>query len=163
MPKSDLLAVAFTDLNGNDKYNPGKDTLIASLEDTNNDHVVSVGDTIHWGTYPAIPDGSASGTGGTFTSADDTVTNVLLDDNTGVVVETAAGTVNWFADPNLEEFFTLDNNGGIESHLRDSINFIATDEVLANPNVLGPGLPNFEVGTSAFQLGDQAFLDVLIL
>src|SRR5262245_57631831 len=67
MPSSDLLAVAFTDLNGNNKYNPGKDTLIAALWDTNNAGVVSVGDTIQWGTYPAIPDGSASGTGGIYT------------------------------------------------------------------------------------------------
>jgi hypothetical protein len=34
MAKSDLLAVAFTDLNGNDKYNKGKDALIAALVDT---------------------------------------------------------------------------------------------------------------------------------
>ena len=69
MAKDALLAVAFTDLNGNDKYNPGKDTLIAALVDTNNDNTASVGDTIVWGTYPAIPDGSASGTGGIFTSS----------------------------------------------------------------------------------------------
>ena len=53
MPKSDLLAVAFTDVNGNDKYNAGKDTLIAALVDTNKDGVVSVGDTIQWGEIPS--------------------------------------------------------------------------------------------------------------
>ena len=48
MPRDSLLAVAFTDLNGNDKYNPGKDALIAAIVDTNNDNTVSVGDTIKW-------------------------------------------------------------------------------------------------------------------
>ena len=38
MPRDNLLAVAFTDLNGNDKYNPGKDALIAAIVDTNNDN-----------------------------------------------------------------------------------------------------------------------------
>ena len=69
MPRDNLLAVAFTDLNGNDKYNPGKDALIAAIVDTNNDNTVSVGDTIEWGTYPEITDGSASGTGGIYTSS----------------------------------------------------------------------------------------------
>jgi hypothetical protein len=169
MPKSDLLAVAFTDVNGNDKYNPGKDTLIASLVDTSNDHVVSVGDTIHWGTYPAIPDGSASGTGGIYTSLDDTVTRVLLADSTGVIVEASGGTdniVGWFANSNLEEFLTQSPSAPnhIESHLVDSITILTTaDSVFAIAGAGGPGAPNTTLSASAAQPGDQAFLDVHIL
>jgi hypothetical protein len=77
MPKADLLAVAFTDLNGNDKFNPGKDTLIAALVDTNNDGTVNVGDTVVFDTYPRIPDGSESGIGGTFNGVDQTVMDVV--------------------------------------------------------------------------------------
>jgi hypothetical protein len=165
MPKSDLLAVAFTDLNGNDKYNQGKDTLIATLEDTNNDGVASVGDTVHWGAYPAIPDGSASGRGGTYQSPDDTVTDVLIDDGTGLAVHTAdGGTVFWFANSTLEEVITSNTgNGNIESHLLDSITDpTIPDEIFTDPEVFGPGDPNFPVFESTFQLGDQGFLDVKI-
>lgn len=165
MPKSDLLAVAFTDLNGNDKYNPGKDELIAALVDTSNDGVVSVGDTVVWGTYPAIPDGRNSGTGGTYQSPDDTVTDVLIDDGTGVAVHTAdGGTVLWFASTTLEEIITSGTgSGGVESHLIDSITDpTIKDAVFTDPGASGPGDPNFPVEESTFQLGDQLFLDVKI-
>src|SRR5262245_50516977 len=108
MSKSDLLAVAFTDLNGNHKYNAGKDTLIAALVDTNHDGVVSVGDTVHWGTYPKLPDGSNSGVGGIFTSPDLTVTSIgSTNSSTQVGVGTANGSVVWVATPNAEQFLTL--------------------------------------------------------
>jgi hypothetical protein len=34
--------------------------LALALVDTNNDHTVSVGDTVVWGQYPALPDGIAA-------------------------------------------------------------------------------------------------------
>jgi hypothetical protein len=165
MAKSDLLAVAFTDLNGNDKYNPGKDTLIAALVDTNNDNAVSVGDTVVWGTYPKIPDGSESGTGGIYTSSDLTVTSVLSVTSASVEVDTAEGTVFWSATPNLEQFATFFSGASSpESNLVDSITLPqADDTIFADPAVPGPGNPNTFVDVSTFQLGDQAFLDVLIL
>jgi hypothetical protein len=164
MAKSDLLAVAFTDMNGNHKYNPGKDTLIASLVDTNRDGVASVGDTVHWGTYPAIPDGRASGIGGQYLSPDLTVTNVLNATSTEVRVETAIGVVYWSATPNVELFFALAAGNGLpESFLLDSINIPGDlDQILTDPALDGPGNPNFPVDTSAFQLGNQGFLDIFI-
>jgi hypothetical protein len=72
MAKSDdLLAVAFTDVNGNDKYNPHKDTLIAALVDTNHDGIVSAGDTIQFGSYPSV-------VGGTYTGDDYVITGTAL-------------------------------------------------------------------------------------
>jgi hypothetical protein len=165
MPNSDLLAVAFTDLNGNDKYNQGKDTLIAALVDTNNDGVVSVGDTIQWGTYPKIADGSESGTGGIYTSLDTLVTNVSVNTSIQVEVQTADGTVSWIANPNAELFRTADlSNIATESVLRDIINFPGiADEIHTNPLVPpGPGAPSTSIDFSTSQLGDQAFLDVII-
>src|SRR5262245_35034523 len=164
MPSSDLLAVAFTDLNGNNKYNPGKDTLIAALWDTNNDGVVSVGDTIQWGTYPAIPDGSASGTGGIYTQilfTTVTAVNPVFDPNLLVSVQTTAGTVIWAANPNAEAFST---NGpfGLESSLVDSINLLLEDRILTTTTAPGPGLPNTNLDVHTLQSGDQAFLDVWI-
>src|SRR5262245_49137534 len=95
MPKDDFLAVAFTDLNGNHKFNPRKDLLIAALVDTNNDNMPSVGDTVLWGTYPAIPDGSESGTGGLYTSLDGTVTEVTTLTDFTLQVTTASGRISW--------------------------------------------------------------------
>jgi hypothetical protein len=163
MPRDALLAVAFTDLNGNDKYNPGKDTLIASLVDTNNDNIVSVGDTIHWGTYPAIPDGSESGTGGVFLSSDSTVEEVLRADSTGVLVDTAGGLVEWFDAPISFEEFLTQGQLGVGVQLVDANNLLQVeDAIFVNPSLASPGLPNTAVNETASQLGDQAFLDVNI-
>jgi hypothetical protein len=162
MPKSDLLAVAFTDLNGNDKYNPGKDTLIAAIVDTNNDGIVSVGDTVQFGTYPLIPDGSESGTGGTYLAFDRTITQVDFTSSTAVQVETGTvGSVGFFATPNEETFRTT--GLALESELNDSINFLTVpDTIFTNTTALGPGAPNTDIDVSALQPGDQAFLDVFI-
>src|SRR5262245_28026989 len=163
MPSSDLLAVAFTDLNGNNKYNPNKDTLIAALVDTSGDGVVSVGDTIQWGTYPAIPDGSASGVGGIYTRVESTITNVVDASSSLVSVETARGSVVWFASANQEEFQTRNALNEPESRLLDSINFpTLPDAIVADSTAFGAGAPNFDVQVLTPQLGDQGFLDVLV-
>src|SRR5262245_14756409 len=73
MAKDKILAVAFTDLNGNDKYNAGKDELIAALVDTDGSGSATIGDTITFGTFPRL-DGQQAGT---FLAADATVTNVI--------------------------------------------------------------------------------------
>jgi hypothetical protein len=164
MAKDNLLAVAFTDQNGNNKYNPGKDTLIAAIVDTNNDNTVSVGDTIDWGTYPAIPDGSASGTGGEYTSLVTTITNVRFQEDTSVMVDTNLGRVAWTASPNVEQFATIAGFHLVESNLTDSIREPTNeDTIFADRDVAGPGQPNMSVDVSTPQLGDQAFLDVLLL
>jgi hypothetical protein len=155
--------VAFTDVNGNDKYNAGKDTLIAALVDTNNDHTVSVGDTIHWGTYPSV-------IGGTYTSPDDTITAFeLFDDASGTAVRvtTADGTVSWGAGVNAEQFSTVVTAtfpNVFESFLRDSFTQDPPDEIQVDPTTPapGPGLPNTQVVEIGEQPGDQAFLDVYI-
>src|SRR5262249_53509364 len=123
---------------------------------------VSVGDTIHWGTYPAIPDGSASGTGGTFLSSDSTITAVHQADGTAIFVDIANGSVFFQSTPHLEE---LIGNGflGTSIHLVDSIDFLAIDDkILSDPTVDGPGLPNTSLVTTVLQAGDQGFLDIFI-
>src|SRR5262249_18143442 len=90
---ADVLAVAFTDQNGNHTYEPGTDTLIASLLDANNDGVVSVGDRVHWGTYPTTFD--VDGPRGNFTGPDEFVQAVVGVVSDGVVVRTALGDIAW--------------------------------------------------------------------
>jgi hypothetical protein len=173
MPAGEFLAIAFTDMNGNHKFNPGKDTLIAALVDTNKDNAVSVGDTVQWGTYPAIPDESASGIGGTYTSPDSTVTGVAAVGITFVEVATALGpifggfdfgTILWRADPNLEQFLSAFPSGVRESHMFDSITETGSEDLIdVEANTFGPGQPSMSVDhVSTPQLGDQAFLDVFL-
>jgi hypothetical protein len=154
---ADVLAVAFTDQNGNHTYEPGTDTLIASLLDINNDHVVSVGDRIHWGTYPTTFD--VNGPRGTFTGPDELVTNVGGANSLAVEVETAFGTVFWglfFGD----EFIT--GNPFIQFRLQEN-NIFQVDHIFANPNGQGPGHPDTPVAISSGQAGNQGFFDVQIL
>src|SRR5262245_51106388 len=159
MPSSDFLAVAFTDLNGNHKYNAGKDTLIAALVDTNHDGVPSIGDTVHWGTYPAILDGSASGVGGKYLSPDSLVLGVTIS-STFIEARTAGGTVDWFKSPNLEGFITSSPMQPVpESSLTDSINFLTTeDRIFTTPGNVGQ--PNQPLDVHTLQPGNQGFLDV---
>jgi hypothetical protein len=159
---ADVLAVAFTDQNGNHTYEPGTDTLIASLLDTNNDHVVSVGDRIHWGTYPTTID--VDGPRGSFTGPDILVEGVGSANSEGVEVETALGSVSWvhvegaprrafdlFATDGGDSIFGLDTSNG------------SGDLFFANPSVQGPGQPDTPVDTFNLNpVGNQGFLDVLI-
>ena len=78
MPKKttpDFLAVAFTQGNNNDKFDKA-DTVIAGISDANHDGVVSVGDTVTFGTIPDT-DGTPLGA---YTHADSSVQSVLLAD-----------------------------------------------------------------------------------
>jgi len=163
MPKKDdLLAVAFTDVNGNDKYNENKDTLIAALVDTNDDDRVSAGDTIQFGSYPSV-------FGGTYTGDDYVIrtTDTVTFSDSAVQVTTVDGqAVRWSADLDSEEFFTaVAGSTQFETFLRDGIaESIPDDEIQAHPNVPG-GLaqPDTLVTELVFQPGDDPFLDVLIL
>jgi hypothetical protein len=154
---ADVLAVAFTDQNGNHTYEPGTDTLIASLLDTNNDHVVSVGDRIHWGTYPTTAD--VNGPRGNFTGPDLLVEGVGSASSSGVEVQTALGNVSWAHVEGTRAFDLFATAGG------DS--FLALDRTLpgdllfADPSVQGPGQPDTPVDTFGAP-GNQGFLDVLI-
>ena len=93
--QASILAVAYSDVNGNGKFDGNKE-LIADLVDTNHDKTVSVGDTVVFGTYPLHVDGTAGR--GTFTQTTETITILGSNDANNVNVETAAGVVTWFHD-----------------------------------------------------------------
>jgi hypothetical protein len=156
---ADVLAVAFTDQNGNHTYEPGTDTLIASLLDTNNDHVVSVGDRIHWGTYPTSAD--VDGPRGNFTGPDLLVEDVSFASSSVVELQTALGSVSWLhiegARP-FEIFSTATTDGVAFSALDRTL---PGDSIFADPSVQGPGQPDTPVNSFGAP-GNQGFLDVLI-
>jgi hypothetical protein len=158
MAKEKFLAVAFTDVNGNDNYNPGKDVLIAALQDTDLSGSVTLGDTVILGDYPRL-DGSIAGT---LLGPDTTITRVDVATSTEVGVGVANGNIDWFAGPGAELFFTQPAPNTTELFLQDAILAASSDIVVANSSVLGPALPNTDVNESTVRFGDQPFLDVFI-
>jgi hypothetical protein len=134
--------------------------LIASLLDTNNDHVVSVGDRIHWGTYPTTSD--VDGPRGNFTGPDLLVEGVSLASSGGVEVQTALGNVAWAQSGGTRAFDLFATAGGDSIFGLDTTSG-AGDSFFANPSVQGPGQPDTPVDTFNLNpVGNQGFLDVLI-
>jgi hypothetical protein len=154
-PELHLLAVAFTDQNGNHKYEPRKDLLMASLLDTNRDGAASAGDTIHWGTYPTTFD--VDGPRGTFRSPDELVTFVLPGDHL-VEVQTALGSVLWEDLRFLGERFVIT---GV-SILQDARTLQSEINVTATIPGGFPGSPDTNVDLRTFLPRDDGFLDVLL-
>jgi hypothetical protein len=161
---ADVLAVAFTDQNGNHTYEPGTDTLIASLLDINNDHVVSVGDRIHWGTYPTTFD--VNGPRGNFTGPDELVTSVEVANSFQVSVQTALGFVVWVDQPTGKQQF---ETGNATSNFSVSLGDVGvgdprdTDHIFVDPGQQGPGHPDTPASIALALPGNEGFLDVLIL
>jgi hypothetical protein len=159
MTKEKFLAVAFTDVNGNDNYNPGKDVLIAALQDTDLSGSVTLGDTVIFGDYPRL-DGSIAGT---LLGPDTTITRVDVATSTDVLVGVANGNIDWFAGPGGELFFTQTASFASELFLSDGIfSAGAVDIVSADSSVSGPAGPNTDVNETTPRLLDQPFLDVFI-
>lgn len=155
-----FLAVAFTDVNGNNKFD-GKDTLIAGLIDTDKSKDASVGDTVTFGTYPHLSGKEA----GTYLSNDSLVTNVVQDNSEAVVVDVADGQVGLFhTSQDTEVLYTSLFVGGLESQFQDHFGTGGGgDRVFADSNVNGPGDPETGVELDVvLRSGDQDFLDVLI-
>src|SRR3954453_19966758 len=86
-----VLAIAWTDLNGNHTYEAKEYSLIAELLDTNEDHVVSTGDTVIADQYPMNAEASRFGR---FLVPSETVTNVL-NVGSGVAVDIPSGVIAW--------------------------------------------------------------------
>jgi hypothetical protein len=156
-PELHLLAVAFTDQNRNHKYEPGKDLLIASLLDTNRDGSASVGDTIHWGTYPTTFD--VNGPRGTFRSLDTLVTFVLPGDHlVEVQTEDPLGSVLWEDLPFLGERFVITGS----TILQDALPRVAEINVTPSAPGITVGAPDTPVDIRTFLERNDGFLDVLL-
>jgi hypothetical protein len=169
-----LLAVAFTDVDGNHTYEPNKDLLISALRDTNNDGTVSAGDTIQWGTYPTSFDGSTPR--GTYTSADVTISFGIVENagaSAAIAAFTETGLVIWndqffFDDfgnsiPQNQVFETGNSIFDIDSLLLDGFPAPNGDTISVQPVIQGPGQPDTVVvlGNSAATAND-GWLEVAI-
>ena len=84
-------AVAWTDKNDNHTYESATDSLIAEVVDTNDDGIVSIGDTVIADRYPLTVHASGFGT---FGLTSETVTGVQ-DIGIGVSVNIPSGFISW--------------------------------------------------------------------
>jgi hypothetical protein len=157
-PQGRILAVAFTDLNGNDKFD-GKDALQSAVVDTNGDNKIDVGDTVQFGTFPLHLDGTGVGH---FLEKSETITQVFQDSPNDVLVSVADGNIVWSTDATQQNWSTATGFGGqLGIGIGDAITANFNDTIEAHAGV-GPGMPDSTVAESAFQPGDQPFLDVFI-
>ena len=159
-----LLAVAFTDMNGNHTYDTG-DVLIVALLDTSRDSVPSAGDTVIADRYPLDCAASGFGTFGV-TSLDVTSAQATG----GTVMALAGGTTfTWYPigtdphhGPGVE--WVVWNIGGIGSNhflLDDTISDNSADGlyVPALDNVLLPDMP-IDPNVDCFDATNNSFLDI---
>lgn len=139
-----LLAVAFTNDDGVAGYNANTDNLIAALLDTNNDGVVSVGDSVQWGTYPVNFTGDVRGP---LTGLGDPVT-AFSTSSGDIVVDVSNGTVRWSTNSEFD-LFLVGADVLTDFHPTGGIEF--SDSISLSGLVLSSLSPT-----------NDAFLDVLI-
>src|SRR5262245_35729451 len=164
----DVLAVAFTDLNGNHEFDPNKDALIAAVIDTDKSGTVTPGvDIVMFGTYPHL-DGTQAGS---YQHDDSVIASIVTHTSTLLEVTVADpvvdGTISWQADPALERFHTQITPNAPESVFQDTISTLLLSEDIAFATRIldGPGLPNnpiAELTLPGAQPGDQPFVDIFI-
>ena len=157
-----ILAVAWTDLDGDGVFNAKTDALIAAVQDTNQSGTIDPGDTVVYGTYPLHVDGTAGR--GTFTQASETITGATFDAlNQRETVTTATGNVVFQHADDNEFFETHIGDGSVQGILIvDGVNSGGEDHVRVEQPLAGPGAPDTTVNIAADQFGDQPFLDVFI-
>jgi hypothetical protein len=157
-----FLAVAYSNLDGVDGYNPAGDILIAMVLDTNGDKVASAGDTLVMGNYPKSVAPTYPADFGSFG-----VPSHLIDD------------ANLFGGPQLVVYFDAAKNSSatflesvtagdgyaeLETSVPDGVTDLRdwlTGSDLISVNVGSPSAPDANV--VAFQVsatGDDPWLDV---
>ena len=160
-----LLAVAYTNVDGEDGYNPDVDVLIARFEDIDDDGVPSVGDIIRTNRYP-IDFNDLTGAG-TFGVTQHTITDdfhviystVSLD---LILTETDTGTDQVFRwTTNTEgttELYQEVSYGAEFTLFRDAIN-VSVDLRRVNP--VSPSQPDAAAGMeNLLRPSDDPFIDV---
>jgi hypothetical protein len=160
-PEPETLAVAYSNLDGVDGYDPGgADVLISKLVDSNADGVVSAGDRAVMNDYP-LDYGAASF--GSFSVTSHEV-NSGLTSPTYVQVEVDAGRLRWFNSVGLvpdymsEQYDEYDTSLSTRLDIRDSIGFPG-DRISVNTDAPSLPLTGMNLGIPTNEV-DNAFIDV---
>jgi hypothetical protein len=160
-PAATALAIAYTNVDGIDGYDEaGGDVLIARLEDTNDDGVVSVGDAVVTGQYP---EDFAATTFGSFA-----VTRHVVDAVAGASsVRVGDFKFVWsdIADAEVySEFNFINDPLGTATEFTDSFSSVGPFGEGIFVNTTSPSVPDSNVNMSrAQQASDDEFIDVDIL
>jgi uncharacterized repeat protein (TIGR01451 family) len=153
-----VIALAFTNLDGEPGYNPGEDVLIAELVDTDLSGSASAGDTVITNQYPTSL--SAPFSFGNFTVTSHTLTSASATSSL-VSVSGPDGTFKWHSDNGFEgyEEYILDsstNFAGFLDNARPGVDEIGVDTT--SPSQPDTAVP---VDLNGFE-ADDPFVDVII-
>ena len=161
---STVLAVAYTNVDGIDGYDETADVLIAKLIDSNEDGIVSVGDTAVTGRYPLDSDATSFGT---FQTTTHTVTGVINAFFEQVLVEVGADTeMEWMVAPELAQWSEIDEISQafrqtvlVDGHVAGWGNAIQADPLSPSPSAPDTYVRFSDLGAD----NDESFLEVDIL
>ncbi|MFL5724235.1 MAG: hypothetical protein ACJ78H_12680, partial [Chloroflexota bacterium] len=157
-----VLAIAWTDVDGNHTYESAVDTLIAELVDSDEDGVASTGDTVIADRYPLNADASRFGA---FLLKSETVTSVE-DVGFGVNVTIPSGVISWQHFSTVEGLQFAAGNGSGNPVLLDGTNSDldctgdASDAVIVE--VGGTLHPDTNAEDFVCDHADNRFIDVLV-
>ena len=164
-PGATLLAIAYTDVDpgDGDGFKDGTDVLIAKLEDTNDDGVVSVGDTVVTSQYP---EDFAATTFGNFTQTSHVVDGGSSANSNNVSVFDGDFKFAWGDISDVEVYSEFDNTNPLPTATEFTDSFSAVgpfgEGILVNTT--SPSVPDSNINTSrAQQASDDEFIDVDIL
>jgi len=155
---SAILAVAYSDLNGEDGYQEGSsDVLISKLIDFNNDGVVSVGDKVITHQYPTnfIPDSFDD-----FTVTEHVINGVIGFANHFVAVSIDEINIfHWYHTADIQEsYIEFIQFTGINSSIIDTLGNEYNDGILIESN--SPSAPNQSIYSYQPANGNHTFIDV---
>jgi hypothetical protein len=154
----DYVAVAFADLDGDGKFHFKKDGLIAAIIDEDGSGDVTVGDTVTFGHHYDFNLGIA----GTFTGDDATISFVqpIQDQPDGIQTNAGGQAIFWVDAPD-SEIFQIGHPASFTVQIVDLFEGVFDHVKTVAGSVLAE--PNSTIDQSADQLGDQDFLDVIIV
>ncbi len=159
-PNPKVLALAFTDLDGDHAFGSG-DVLIAKLVDTNGNRVPSVGDTVRMGRYPTslTPTGPTDFADWRVTSHP--VTGVDVAGTTAVMVRSAAGYHIWINVAANEIYWEFTTAQGPQAFFPDARAAGVTEAIIVDSG--SPSDPATAVPfVTESRPTDDRFIDVLI-
>ncbi len=160
-PDETIFAVAYTNVDGVAGYDEATDVLIAKLVDTNNDGVVSVGDTVITDQYPLDSNASSFGT---FQNTSHAVTSIMNASSDRVHLEIGPDTaVEWDVAPEYAEWNELDTTGQVyrwtgvvDGHFAGVGNGIQAYPLLPTPSAPDTYVDFSDLGAD----NDESFLEI---
>jgi hypothetical protein len=152
----DILAVAYSDIDGLDGYSTG-DVLIARLMDTSGDGAPGPGDIVDMGKYPTNLDASAFGD---WLDPGHAVANVLVQDaNLLFLASVGGGGLGWSKDA-FQEYYE-EALGGHFSSVLDGYGAPHSDRLIIDAG--SPSAPKTSFKQpSVSRYTDDAFVDVVL-